>query len=229
VDILGSSGDASSVHLSARAQSPLGRAKVKLLWEVKPLGTAFSGSGSGVGSTGWLDSGAPGTEGSAVSVNTLVTNLTPSTAYHWRLRVRGKSPLLKQSPWFTPSLNTSTEKDFRTLALGGGGGCKDCEFDVRTPGQPVPPSLELAAVPNPSASQIGLRFTLDRREVATVEIFDSQGRRVATLLGGELEAGPHSVLWDARRSDGNPVAKGVYFCSLQVARQAKQTVRVVLK
>ena len=40
---------------------------------------------------------------------------------------------------------------------------------------------------------------------------------IATLVDGDLEAGPHVVSWDGRDEAGQPVASGVYFYRLASA------------
>jgi glycosyl hydrolase family 32 len=51
---------------------------------------------------------------------------------------------------------------------------------------------------------------------ATLEVFDAQGRRVATLLDGPLTPGRVSVAWDVATTDGG-VTSGVYFARLSFA------------
>jgi flagellar hook assembly protein FlgD len=41
-------------------------------------------------------------------------------------------------------------------------------------------------------------------------VFDLQGRRVATLLAGELPQGSHTAAWAGRDEAGREVAAGVY-------------------
>jgi len=48
-----------------------------------------------------------------------------------------------------------------------------------------------------------------------LEIFDVQGRRVATVLEGQQEAGMHPVTWDSRDLVGRRVAGGVYWARFE--------------
>ncbi|MGB9591609.1 MAG: T9SS type A sorting domain-containing protein, partial [Candidatus Kryptoniota bacterium] len=54
------------------------------------------------------------------------------------------------------------------------------------------------------------RFSLPQREHVTLKVFDVLGREVATLVDEGLNAGEHSVAYDAK---GLP--SGVYFYRLQ--------------
>jgi flagellar hook assembly protein FlgD len=45
----------------------------------------------------------------------------------------------------------------------------------------------------------------------TVEVFDVTGRRVRTLVSGDLSAGRHELAWDGRDDAGRSVANGLYF------------------
>jgi hypothetical protein len=47
-----------------------------------------------------------------------------------------------------------------------------------------------------------------------LSVFDVSGRRVATVISGELPAGHHTASWTGRDGKGRPVASGVYFYRL---------------
>ena len=49
-----------------------------------------------------------------------------------------------------------------------------------------------------------------------MKIFDVFGREVANLVDEQVNAGYHSVNWDAAKA-----ATGVYFCKLEAARQTR--------
>jgi hypothetical protein len=78
----------------------------------------------------------------------------------------------------------------------------------------VPSAMRLdPAWPNPVAGNVVmLPFALSRAEVATLRVFNSTGREVATPLRGTAAAGEHAVRFD---TDGLP--GGVYFYSLETA------------
>jgi hypothetical protein len=65
----------------------------------------------------------------------------------------------------------------------------------------------------------GVAFLLDSplELDARLEIFDTLGRRLRTLLAGTLRKGPTSVRWDLSAGEGGRVESGVYFARLSFA------------
>jgi hypothetical protein len=58
----------------------------------------------------------------------------------------------------------------------------------------------------------------------TLKVFDVLGTEVATLVDGELDAGEHSVVFDART-----IPSGVYIYRLQAGGNVQQRNMVVVK
>lgn len=72
-----------------------------------------------------------------------------------------------------------------------------------------PHAVSIEAMPNPAASRTRVEYALPRAYVADLGLFDAAGRCVRTLVSGRVEAGRHSVEWDAAG-----VPRGVYFLKL---------------
>jgi len=94
-------------------------------------------------------------------------------------------------------------------------------FKITLPGtlDAPPPAavagLQLAAPsPNPSSVRTRLEFDLPSAANAELSVFDAAGRRVATLVQGDLPAGRHSASWDGVAAGGERVAAGLYFARL---------------
>jgi hypothetical protein len=81
--------------------------------------------------------------------------------------------------------------------------------------------------PNPFNAQTLIRYTLPRRGWGDLTVYDLLGRRVRTLVVGEVTAGTHTAIWDGRDGRGKSVASGVYFYVLR-AEQVRQVRRMVL-
>jgi len=75
-------------------------------------------------------------------------------------------------------------------------------------------TLRLRSYPNPFNPSTSIRFDMAHTGRATLTIHDLAGRRVATLLDAELEAGLAVVSWDGRETNGGTLASGIYFAKL---------------
>lgn len=83
------------------------------------------------------------------------------------------------------------------------------------------------AFPNPFRTSATIPFSVSRPSPARVTVFDVTGRRVATLLDGQIPAGRHQVRWNGRDSAGSAAAAGVYFYRVDLG-EASST-RKILK
>jgi hypothetical protein len=63
--------------------------------------------------------------------------------------------------------------------------------------------------PNPFNPSTTISYDLPTRSHVTLRIFNVLGQEVATLVNGQVEAGRHTVHWNAGR-----LASGVYFCRM---------------
>jgi hypothetical protein len=81
---------------------------------------------------------------------------------------------------------------------------------------PAAPPLRLGPPsPNPSGGRVRLDVSLPVRARVRLEVFDVQGRRVASLMDGLDDAGVHPVTWDSRDDAGRRVAAGVYWARFE--------------
>ena len=60
-------------------------------------------------------------------------------------------------------------------------------------------------------------------------MFDSTGRRIATLSDGARTAGHHATEWDGRGGDGRRVANGIYFARVAADREVRTVKLSVLR
>jgi hypothetical protein len=67
----------------------------------------------------------------------------------------------------------------------------------------------------PGNGTMSLGFALARRGPVRVTILDLAGRRVARLLDGIEEAGPHALQWTGRSDNGTALTPGVYWLRLE--------------
>ena len=59
------------------------------------------------------------------------------------------------------------------------------------------------------------------KDPANVALYDVAGRRVRTLVDGDLDAGDHAVTWDGRDESGHTLSEGVYFLRMTTAGTAR--------
>jgi hypothetical protein len=86
----------------------------------------------------------------------------------------------------------------------------------------------LAVLPNPVTEHGVVRFTLPTAGVVDVSVFDLRGRRLAELVRGWFDAGPHETAWATVDQHGRRVAAGTYIVRMTtpngMAREAKVSV-----
>ena len=82
--------------------------------------------------------------------------------------------------------------------------------------------------PNPFNPATQIKFNLTEPAFVRLEVFDLQGRQVATLFEGDCAAGSRVVRWDAASSDQR-VASGLYFYRLQAGKSSVTRSMLLLK
>ncbi|RKX26564.1 MAG: hypothetical protein DRP45_03270 [Candidatus Zixiibacteriota bacterium] len=68
--------------------------------------------------------------------------------------------------------------------------------------------------PNPFNPSTVISFDLPEPSNVLLTVFNVLGQTVATPVNGSITAGPHTVEWDGRNTNGSAVAGGVYFYRL---------------
>lgn len=69
--------------------------------------------------------------------------------------------------------------------------------------------------PNPFNPSTSIRFSLASPGRVDLEIFNSIGQKVRTLISESRPAGTHNVVWDGKNDHGMPVSSGVYIARLK--------------
>lgn len=81
--------------------------------------------------------------------------------------------------------------------------------------------------PNPFNPQTTISFSIPENGEIWLDIYNIYGQLVKTLIGGNKEAGSHSVIWNATNNNGNKVSSGIYFYRLK-ANDFIQTKKLLL-
>ena len=72
--------------------------------------------------------------------------------------------------------------------------------------------------PNPFNPETEIRFQLPETRHVILKIYNTLGHEIRTLMSRSFNAGYHSVRWDGKNNQGNPVSSGVYLYQIQVGR-----------
>jgi len=94
------------------------------------------------------------------------------------------------------------------------------------PGEPITPE-EYALqgnYPNPFSRSTTLALQLPEEEFVTVEVYDTMGRRVKTIVSRRMEAGTHKLQFDAQG-----LASGTYFCRMRAEGKVSTTQMSVVR
>ncbi|HHS51037.1 MAG TPA: T9SS type A sorting domain-containing protein [candidate division Zixibacteria bacterium] len=93
----------------------------------------------------------------------------------------------------------------------------------------LPQTFDFHAFPNPFNNRVHFRVTLPANELVSVDVFDLNGKRVATVAHGNFEAGVHRFTWDGRADFGGKLPSGVYFYRVATPSISKTLKGVYLK
>jgi hypothetical protein len=65
--------------------------------------------------------------------------------------------------------------------------------------------------PNPFNSTTTIRYTIPKRAMVRLEVYDIKGHKITTLVNAYQSAGNHKVRWNA-----NNVVSGEYFYQIEI-------------
>jgi hypothetical protein len=83
--------------------------------------------------------------------------------------------------------------------------------------------------PNPASGTVRAVLELPRAGRVQADVLDLQGRRVASLLDGNVEAGSRVIEWRGKDSSGRAAEPGVYFLVARVASTATTTRFILMR
>jgi hypothetical protein len=114
---LGVANSETAFRIRETGRTPAGTDRVRMEWEVKPLGTPFDGTGIQISQYQVTDptSGYP--------FNEPATGLLEGTFYHWRARLTSRNPFFPHTLWVSQAGSNVTETKLRTQ------GCLDRDGD----------------------------------------------------------------------------------------------------
>jgi hypothetical protein len=135
---------------------------------------------------------------------------------------KGTSGLFSVVSASAPSIVNGTQLVFKGVQLSDNNyalGTKNAAtsplgtlVDVKDKTIPVKYSLN-EAYPNPFNPSTNIKFTLASSSKVKLIVYNSLGQQVSTLINQQMDAGSHTVVWNAKNSSIN-CASGVYFYRL---------------
>jgi photosystem II stability/assembly factor-like uncharacterized protein len=87
----------------------------------------------------------------------------------------------------------------------------------------------ISAYPNPFNLSTTINFQLSQRGNVQLNIYNSLGQFVRSLLNEQREAGTHSLTWDGRDDQGSPVSSGAYFYQVRIGDLLQAKKMLLLK
>jgi len=87
--------------------------------------------------------------------------------------------------------------------------------------------MALMAYPNPAGRSMRLSFVSPARQRVHLALYDIGGRRMRTMIDGEIAPGVQNVSWNGEDDRGHPLPSGVYFAKL-ITPSASRSIRVLL-
>jgi len=98
--------------------------------------------------------------------------------------------------------------------------------DVRSPSEEsLPAAYSLCQnYPNPFNPVTTIRYSVPMRSHVTLEVFNTLGQSVASLINGDIEAGSQEIRFDARN-----LPSGIFFYRLRIGSFAQTKSMTVLK
>lgn len=85
------------------------------------------------------------------------------------------------------------------------------------------PKAMIQCYPNPMAQSTTVKYRTIEDANVTINIFDINGRKVATLINEKQDAGTYELKWDATSA-----TNGVYFATLATNNKNIQTIKIIL-
>lgn len=91
-----------------------------------------------------------------------------------------------------------------------------CVTEAADPAHP-PRALQLSAHPNPFNPSTTIRYGVDVPGRVFLAVHDAAGRRLATLVDAQRDAGVHTTTWNGRTAAGERAPSGTYFLAADVS------------
>ena len=89
--------------------------------------------------------------------------------------------------------------------------------------------IKASNYPNPFNPTTNISYNLPTAGDVTVEVYNTKGQVINTLVNEHQTAGDHSVVWNGNDSRGNGITSGVYFYKIKSGRFTSTKKMILLK
>jgi hypothetical protein len=83
--------------------------------------------------------------------------------------------------------------------------------------------------PNPFNPETTIRYSVAEDGPVTIDVFNSRGQLVKTLVNDSKAAGNHSVVWDGRDNNGSSVSSGIYYYKMYAGKYSSTRKMILMK
>ncbi len=83
--------------------------------------------------------------------------------------------------------------------------------------------------PNPFNPSTTISFTIPRRSLTEITVYNILGEKVVTLMSRYLSAGGHKIVWDGKDASGTEVASGVYLYQIKWENLVESKTMILLR
>ncbi len=123
---------------------------------------------------------------------------------------------------------------YNVAAVYGGGWISafsnGAEVTVDVDDIPIPLIIDLSGnYPNPFNPETTIKFALNEAGIVRIDVFNTKGQHVRTVVNEHLEAAYHSVVWDGKDANGVNVSSGVYFYKMDTGKYVSTKRMILMK
>jgi len=93
---------------------------------------------------------------------------------------------------------------------------------------PMPAGGFRGIAPNPFNPKTEISFVLNSDNIAQLNVYNTRGEFVKSLVNGQLTAGDHVMQWDGTNHEGQSVSSGTYFARLRIGTEVLQVRKMSL-
>ena len=79
----------------------------------------------------------------------------------------------------------------------------------------------IGSYPNPFNPSTKIVFQTPENSNVSIEIYNILGRKIKTLINGEISIGDHNIIWDGKDENNKTVSAGIYYCYMKAGSFTK--------